>query len=158
LAEVAVDTDTGEVRVERVVSFPEVGQVINRAGLEGQVEGGVAQGLGYALMEELIVRDARILNPDFGSYPIPTAQDVPAVETIPIEVPEASGPFGAKGAGENATLPTAPAILDAIADAIGVRFCKTPVTSERIVELNRGPKPAPLPRTGLPDRRTQRGT
>jgi CO/xanthine dehydrogenase Mo-binding subunit len=134
IAQVAVDCDTGEVTVERVVAFPEAGQIINRAGLEGQCEGGVAQGVGYALMEQVLVREGRILNPDFAVYPIPTAEDVPAIETVPVEVPEATGPFGAKGAAENATLPTAPAILDAIEDAIGVRFTSLPVTPEQIVE------------------------
>lgn len=134
IAEVVVDTETGEARVERVVVLPEIGRVINRLGLEGQCEGGVAQGVGYALMEEVMLRDGSVLNADLATYSIPTVADVPAVETVPVEVPEASGPFGAKGAGENATLPTAPAILDALADAIGVRFTAMPVTPERIVE------------------------
>ena len=124
--------------VERVVSFPEVGKVINRLGLEGQCEGGIAQGIGYALMEQVVSIQGRIINDDLTRYPIPTAADVPPVEIIPIEVPEATGPYGAKGAAENATIPTAPAILDAISKAIGFRFTSIPVTPERIFQIFSG--------------------
>jgi CO/xanthine dehydrogenase Mo-binding subunit len=133
IAQVAVDTDTGEVMVEHVVTFPEVGRVINPLGLEGQCEGGIAQGVGYALLEEVVVREGVIANADLTTYPIPTAADVPTVETIPVETPEETGPFGAKGAGENATLPTAPAIVNGIADAIGIRFTSLPVTPEEVL-------------------------
>jgi CO/xanthine dehydrogenase Mo-binding subunit len=132
LVQLSVDVETCETTVERVVCFPEVGKVINRLGLEGQCEGGVAQGIGYALMEQVIASQGRIVNDDLTRYPIPTAADVPPIEIIPIEVPEATGPYGAKGVAENATIPTAPAILDAIAEAIGVRFTSIPVTPERV--------------------------
>jgi len=134
LVQLSVDVETCEVSVERVVSFPEVGKVINRHGLEGQCEGGVAQGIGYALMEQVVTNQGRVINDDLTRYPIPTVADVPALEIIPIEIPEATGPFGAKGAAENATIPTAPAILDAIAEAIDVRFTSIPVTPERIFQ------------------------
>ena len=134
LVQLSVDAETCEVKVERVVCFPEVGQVINRHGLEGQCEGGVAQGIGYALMEQVVVDQGRVMNGDFTRYPIPTIADLPYVEVIPVEVPEATGPYGAKGAAENATIPTAPAVLDAIAEAIGVRFTSLPVTPERIFQ------------------------
>jgi CO/xanthine dehydrogenase Mo-binding subunit len=134
LIQLSVDEETCEVQVERVVCFPEVGQVINRHGLEGQCEGGVAQGIGYALMEQVVVDQGNVMNGDFTRYPIPTVADLPAIEVIPVEVSEATGPFGAKGAAENATIPTAPAILDAITDAIGVRFTSLPVTPERIFQ------------------------
>ncbi len=133
IAQVAVDTQSGEVVVEKVVAFPEVGRVISPQGLEGQCEGGIVQGIGYALLERVVVNKGEILNGDLTKYPVPTVADVCAIETIPIEVPEATGPFGAKGAAENATLPTAPAILDAIADAIGVHFTELPVTPERVL-------------------------
>lgn len=133
IAQVAVDTETGEVTVEHVVTFPEVGKVVNPLGLEGQCEGGVAQGVGYALMEQVVVREGVLMNANLTTYPVPTVADVPTVETIPVEVPEETGPFGAKGAGENATLPTAPAIVNAIADAIGVRFVSLPVTPEEVL-------------------------
>ena len=133
IALVAVDTETGEVTVEKVVTFPEAGRVINPLGLEGQCEGGITQGVAYALMEETVLDGGCVVNDNFSVYPIPTSKDVPEFEVIPVEVPEASGPFGAKGVAENATIPTAPAILDAIAKAINVRFTAMPVTPEVIV-------------------------
>jgi CO/xanthine dehydrogenase Mo-binding subunit len=138
IVQVAVDTETGEITVEQVVTFPEVGQVVNRLGLEGQCEGGIIQGIGYALMEQVVVDKGLILNGDLTKYPVPTVADICPIETIPIELPEETGPFGAKGAAENATLPTAPAILDAIADAIGIRFTTLPVTPERVLEALAG--------------------
>lgn len=131
----AVDLETGEIRVEKVVVFPEAGRVINRHGLEGQCEGGVAQGIGYALMEQVLVKDAVIVNNDLNMYAAPTPADIPPVEVIPVEVPEASGPFGAKGAAENTTIPTAPAILDAIEDAIGIRMTTIPVIPEKVIQV-----------------------
>jgi CO/xanthine dehydrogenase Mo-binding subunit len=135
LVQLSVDVETCEATVEKVVCFPEVGQVINRLGLEGQCEGGVAQGIGYALMEQVISNEGLIIQDDLTRYPIPTVADVPPIEVLPIELPEATGPFGAKGAAENATIPTAPAILDALAEAIDVRFTSIPVTPERIYQV-----------------------
>ncbi len=135
LVQLSVDVETCEATVERVVCFPEVGQVINRLGLEGQCEGGVAQGIGYALMEQVISSEGLIIQDDLTRYPIPTVADVPPIEVLPIELPEETGPFGAKGAAENATIPTAPAILDALAEAIDVRFTSIPVTPERIYQV-----------------------
>lgn len=134
LAQVAVDTETGEVNVEKVVAFPEAGRVINPLGVEGQCEGGIIQGIAYALMEQVILDQAEVINNNFSVYPLPTSQDVPMIEIIPVEVPEASGPFGAKGVAENALVPTAPAILDAIANAIGYRFTTIPVTPENVLK------------------------
>ncbi len=146
VAQVAVDTETGQVTVERVVAFPELGQVVNRLTMEGQCDGGTAQGLGYALMEHVAIQEGRNRNPDLTTYAIPTALDTPAMETVPVEVPEVTGPFGAKGFSENATLPAAPAILDAIEDAIGIRFTSLPVTPEQIVEaLAQAGAPADAP-------------
>jgi len=134
IAQVAVDTETGEVKVEKVVTYPEAGRVINPQGLEGQCQGGIVQGVAYALMEEIHLNEGVVVNDNFSVYPIPTCLDVPEVEIIPVEVLEASGPFGAKGVGENTTVPTAPAILDAIYDAIGISFTKIPVTPEQILK------------------------
>jgi len=133
IAEVSVDTETGAVTVDRVVSFPEAGKVINPLGLEGQCEGGVAQGIAYALMEEVVLEEGAVVNDNFSVYTLPTSMDTPPVEVIPVEVPEASGPFGAKGAAENATIPTAPAILDAVANAVDRRFKAIPVTPETML-------------------------
>jgi CO/xanthine dehydrogenase Mo-binding subunit len=142
LVQLVVDTETGEIRVEQVVCFPEAGQVINKLGLEGQCEGGILQGIGYALMEQVVIEKGRVLNSDLTRYPIPTVADTPLMEVIPVEVLESTGPFGAKGAAENATIPTAPAILDAIEKAIGVRFTSLPVTPERVIQALATQSPA----------------
>ncbi len=132
VVEVAVDTVTGQVTVEKVYSAIDAGKAINPIGVEGQVEGGTAQGLGMALMEEQIIEEGRTLNPDMSRYLVPTAVDVPEVETVIVENEDTDGPFGAKGVGEPAMIPTAPAIINAIYDAIGVRFYQLPVTPEMI--------------------------
>lgn len=134
VAEVEVDTLTGEVRLLKVYGAHDVGKAIHPVAIEGQVEGGVAMGIGMALMEEQILREGITLNPNLTDYVIPTALDTPLVETIMIEEEETTGPFGARGIGEPATIPTAPAILNAIYDAIGVRFTRLPVTPERILK------------------------
>jgi len=128
LAEVQVDIELGTVRVLRITAAHDVGRAINPTLIEGQVEGGVAQGLGMALMEEFTPGKGENLH----DYLIPTAGDMPPVETILIEKCSSVGPFGAKGIGEQAVIPTAPAILNAIHDAIGVRIRKVPATPDRI--------------------------
>ncbi len=117
MAEIEVDTELGTVRVLRVTAAHDVGRAINPTLIEGQIEGGVAQGLGMALMEEFFPGKGENLH----DYLIPTAGDVPPVDSILIEDPSPIGPFGAKGIGEQAVIPTAPAILNALHDAIGIR-------------------------------------
>lgn len=133
IVEVEVDTETGQVDVIRIVAAPDVGRAINPAGVEGQSEGGSAMGLGMALMEEQVIANGITLNPDLGTYLIPTALDVPDVETIIVESGDACGPYGAKGIGEPAMIPTAPAIINAIEDAVGVRIKDLPATPEKIL-------------------------
>ena len=128
LAEVAVDIELGTVRVLKIVAAHDVGRAINPTLIEGQIEGGVAQGLGMALMEEFFPGKGENLH----DYLIPTAGDIPPVESILIEDPSSIGPFGAKGIGEQAVIPTAPAILNAIYHATGVRMRRTPATPDRI--------------------------
>jgi len=128
LAEVQVDIELGTVRVLRITAAHDVGRAINPTLIEGQVEGGAAQGLGMALMEEFTPGKGENLH----DYLIPTAGDMPPVETILIEKRSSVGPFGAKGIGEQAVIPTAPAILNAIHDAVGVRIRKVPATPDRI--------------------------
>jgi aldehyde oxidoreductase len=128
LAEIEVDTELGTVRVLRITAAHDVGQAINPTLIEGQVEGGAAQGLGMALMEEFTPGKGENLH----DYLIPTVGDMPPVETILIEKPSSIGPYGAKGIGEQAVIPTAPAILNAIHDAIGIRIRKVPATPDRI--------------------------
>ncbi|MBE3580532.1 MAG: molybdopterin-dependent oxidoreductase [Thermoanaerobacteraceae bacterium] len=134
IAEVEVDTDTGEVKVLKIIAAHDVGRAINRGAVEGQIAGGVAMGLGLALMEEVLLREGQIYNPNLHSYLIPTTMDMPEVEPIIIEDPEPSGPYGAKGVGEPTTLPTAPAILNAIYNAVGVRLTELPATPEKVLK------------------------
>ena len=115
LAVVEVDTRLGNVKALKIVAAHDVGKAINPMLVEGQVQGGVAQGLGMALMEEFLPGRTENLH----DYLIPTIGDVPPVETIIVEEPDDHGPYGAKGLGEHALIPTAPAILNAIRDACG---------------------------------------
>ncbi len=128
LAEIEVDTQLGTIKVLRITAAHDVGRAINPTLVEGQVEGGAAQGLGMALMEEFFPGKGENLH----DYLIPSAGDVPAVDTILIEDPSPIGPFGAKGIGEQAVIPTAPAILNALHDAVGVRVRRLPATPDRV--------------------------
>jgi CO/xanthine dehydrogenase Mo-binding subunit len=132
VAEVEVDTETGKVSVLRIVAAHDVGKVINLDTCEGQIEGGIAQGLGWAIMEDVETEDGIVLSQNFDKFLIPTALDMPEIITIMVEDPELNGPFGAKGVGEPALIPTAPAILNAIYDAVGVRIYDLPVDLERM--------------------------
>ena len=127
-AEVEVDCELGTVQVRRIVAAHDVGRAINPVQVEGQIHGGVAQGLGMALMEEYVVGQTDNLH----DYLIPTFGDVPPIETILIEDPEPLGPYGAKGIGEPALIPTAPAIFGAIHHATGVRVRRAPATPHRL--------------------------
>ncbi len=132
--EVEVDTETGQVRVLRVVAADDVGQAINPQQVEGQIEGAVVQAQGYAMMEDLKVKDGRILANQFSTYLIPTILDIPdKVESVIVEVPDPNGPWGARGLGELPFLPTAPAIAAAVHDATGVWFDDFPLTPERVL-------------------------
>ncbi|HLX82828.1 MAG TPA: molybdopterin cofactor-binding domain-containing protein [Terriglobales bacterium] len=128
MAEIEVDIDLGTVRVLKVTAAHDVGRAINPTLIEGQIEGGVAQGLGMALMEEFFPGRGENLH----DYLIPSAGDIPPVDSILIEDPSPVGPFGAKGIGEQAVIPTAPAILNALHDAIGIRLRKIPATPDRV--------------------------
>lgn len=128
MAEIEVDLELGTVRVLKVTAAHDVGRAINPTLIEGQIEGGVAQGLGMALMEEFFPGKGENLH----DYLIPSAGDVPPVESILIEDPSPVGPFGAKGIGEQAVIPTAPAILNALHDAIGIRVRRIPATPDRV--------------------------
>jgi CO/xanthine dehydrogenase Mo-binding subunit len=136
--EVAVDTETGEVTILKSVACHDVGQCINLAAVEGQIEGGASQGQGYALSEEMIYTDGKLRTPSFSEYLIPTAMDVPKVKSIILESRSGVGPFGAKGIGEPSLTPVAPAIANAVADAIGVRIYDLPITPEKVVRALNG--------------------
>ncbi|MEM2958567.1 MAG: xanthine dehydrogenase family protein molybdopterin-binding subunit [Candidatus Jordarchaeaceae archaeon] len=132
-AEVEVDEKTGEVRVLKVVAAHDVGRALNRTATEGQIEGAIVQGIGFALLEEVELEDGVMLNPGFLSYRIPTALDVPPITSLLIETIDPAGPFGAKGVAEPAMTPTAPAIANAIYDAIGIRIKNLPITPEKVL-------------------------
>lgn len=131
--EVAVDTETGEISVLKSVGAHDVGQAINPDAVEGQIEGGTSQGQGYALSEELQYHEGKLMTPSFSEYLIPTAMDMPRVQSIILESRSGVGPFGAKGIGEPSLTPVAPAIANAVADAIGVRIPDLPITPEKVV-------------------------
>ena len=132
IAEVEVDTETGEVTVLNIFAAHDVGKAINPMAIEGQIEGGVGQGVGYALMEEVVVENGVIQNPSFSELLIPTSLDISPITSIIVEEPEPTGPFGAKGTGEPPSCPTAAAIINAIYDAVGVHIGSTPVTAEKV--------------------------
>lgn len=132
IAQVLVDTDTGQITVERIWAAHDVGKVIDLSGVKGQIDGGVVMGVGYALMEELQQKNGRLLNTYLSEYMAPLVTEIPEIEYRIIEVPEPSGPFGAKGVGEITTVPVAPAIANAVADAIGIRMTEIPMTPEKV--------------------------
>jgi CO/xanthine dehydrogenase Mo-binding subunit len=140
IADVEVDTETGVVRVLRITAAHDVGKAINPAFVEGQIFGGIATGLGQALTEDILIDKRRTLNPNFADYLIPTSMDMPEVQAIIVEENEPSGPFGAKCVGEPPSLPTAPAIINAIYDAVGVRIRDLPATPERVLQALREKK------------------
>ncbi len=134
-AEVEVDVQTGEVRILRLVAVHDVGRVLNPQTLRGQMVGALAQGVGYALTEQVQTREGRMLNPGFRDYKIPTACEMAfPIELGFVETNDAYGPFGAKGVGEPGLVPTAPAIANAIYDAVGVRLRHLPMIPERVLE------------------------
>ncbi len=126
-AEVEVDLKSGQVRVLRVITATDVGKAINPLAVEGQMEGGVMMGIGYALTEELVVDKGKVLSDNLVRYRVPTIRHLPEITPILVEHPVSSGPYGAKGLGEITSIPTAPAIVNAIYDATGVRLNQLPV-------------------------------
>lgn len=134
VAQVLVDCETGQVTVERLVAVHDAGKMINPGGVYGQIEGGCAQGIGYALTEELIVEEGHTQNPSLENYVIPMALDIPELEMAVLEFPEPMGaPMGAKGIAESPIIPTAPAIRNAIYDAIDKPLYELPMTPERVL-------------------------
>ncbi len=134
-AEVEVDMETGVVEVLTYVGCHDVGRAINPLRVEGQIQGGVAQGLGYALSEEIISSVGINRSGLFADYLVPTSMEVPDIEPLILEIVPGKGPFGARGIGEPAIAPVAAAIAGAIEDAIGVRPRRLPITPERVLTL-----------------------
>jgi len=140
-----VDVGLGVVRVVDLAIAQDVGRAINPRGVEGQVEGGAAQGLGLAVMEEVQLEEGRIRNPSFTDYLIPTILDMPRVSTQLIEDPEPGMPYGAKGAGESSTVVAPAAIAAALRDATGWELNRIPARPDELTGLvERVPEP-PLP-------------
>jgi CO/xanthine dehydrogenase Mo-binding subunit len=135
VAEVSVDTRTAEVCVEDFVAVQEVGKVINPVLAAGQIEGGVAQGIGFALYENTVWQEGRMVNGQMTNYVIPTSMDVPSIRVYFEEIPYARGPGGAKGIGELPLDGTAPAVVNAIAHATGADVRRIPVTPEALMEM-----------------------
>lgn len=134
IAEVEVDDETGEVAVLRIVAAHDCGTAINPMLVEGQVQGGISMGVGFALQEQILFDDAgRQLNPNLTNYIMPTALDMPEIEVDIVDNYDPSGPFGAKGVGEPTSVPTAAAIANAIYDAVGVRVTALPATAEKVL-------------------------
>ena len=148
VVEVEVDTGTGAVRMTRVTAAHDVGRVLNRLGIEGQIEGGIVMGQGYALTENLVVEGGRIRNPNFRDYKLVTAPEIPDMDIAFIESMDGEGPQGAKGVGEAPAICIAAATANAIYNATGVRITSLPFTPERVYRALHGalPQLRPTPR------------
>jgi CO/xanthine dehydrogenase Mo-binding subunit len=142
IAEVEVDVETGQLQVKRIVTAHDVGTVINPVAHQGQIEGGLVQGLGYAVLEELITENGKVLTANLGDYRIPCTRDLPALQTVLIEDRSGPGPFAAKQIGENGIIATAPAIANALDAAVGVRLFDIPLTAEKIYLALKSPQSA----------------
>jgi CO/xanthine dehydrogenase Mo-binding subunit len=132
VAEVSVDPETGEVTLRRMTTAHDTGVIMNPIGHQGQIDGGVVQGLGYGLIEHLPVQDGRVEVAHFGEYKIPNIKDIPPLRTVVLESESGVGPYKVKGIGENPISPVAPAIANAIEDAVGVRIRDLPITAEKV--------------------------
>jgi CO/xanthine dehydrogenase Mo-binding subunit len=134
IAEVEVDDETGEVEVLRIVAVHDCGTPINPMLVEGQIEGGISMGVGFALQEEILFDDSgRQINPNLTNYIMPTSLDMPDLDVSLVDNYDPTGPFGAKGVGEPTAVPTAAAIVNAIHDAVGVRIESLPATAEKVL-------------------------
>ncbi|MEE9569658.1 MAG: molybdopterin cofactor-binding domain-containing protein, partial [Candidatus Binatia bacterium] len=139
VAEVEVDPETGEVKLGKLTTAHNTGTVLNPLMHQGQIEGGAVMGVGYALMEHLVLDDGKVTTANFGDYKIPTIQDIPALKTTVLETPKGPGPYNSMPIGETSNVPVAAAIANAVEDAVGVRIKSLPVTSEKVFDaLRRG--------------------
>ncbi len=136
-----MDTETGVVHVLKCTGIQDVGKCINPLATEGQIEGGIVMGVGYALTEGIQYKDGKVENPNLVDYKMITPLDAPEITTLIIEEPDPTGAFGAKGIGEGTVVPVAPAIANAIYDAAGIRIKELPITPEKVLkalkELNK---------------------
>lgn len=137
LAYVEVDELTGKIEVREYLAITDGGRVLNPQGFEQQVQGAVAQGIGYGLMEEVLLHEGKILNPNFTSYILPTSLDIPEIASIAVETVEATGPFGMKGIGEVGVNGPLPAIAGAVEDALGCCMNQSPLRADRVLAAMR---------------------
>jgi CO/xanthine dehydrogenase Mo-binding subunit len=138
VAEVEVDPDTGEIKLLNFVSAHDIGRILNPLGHQGQINGGIVAGIGYALMEEMLVEDGRVTNLSLGDYKLPTTRDLPPLTTVLLPTEHGVGPYNIKAIGEGPTTPVAPAIANAVFDACGVRIRELPITSEKVYRALKG--------------------
>jgi CO/xanthine dehydrogenase Mo-binding subunit len=142
-AVVEVDTELGLVRVVEIATAQDVGKAMNPQALEGQIEGGIAQGLGLALMEEIQIKEGKVLNASFTDYLIPTILDMPPVRAEILELADPEAPYGLKGVGEPPTIASTPAIVAALRDATGRELSRVPVKPDQIVGIAEKPPDRP---------------
>ncbi len=139
IAEVEVDPETGQVKLRKFTQAHNTGTVLNPLMHQGQIDGGTVMGIGYALMEHLIIEDGKVATTHFGDYKIPTIQDIPPMKTVVTETPKGPGPYNSMAIGETSNIPVAAAIANAVEDAVGVRIKDLPITAEKVFEsLRRG--------------------
>jgi CO/xanthine dehydrogenase Mo-binding subunit len=131
-AEVEVDPDTGQVTVKKIVTAHDVGTILNPLAHQGQIEGGLMQGFGYALMEELKTEEGQISTLSLGEYKVPTMKDIPELVTVLLDPSPGPAPYQGKGIGESSNTPVAAAIANAVCDAVGVRIMDLPLTAEKV--------------------------
>ncbi|MEX2598648.1 MAG: molybdopterin cofactor-binding domain-containing protein, partial [Dehalococcoidia bacterium] len=135
VADVAVDPETGQVKLLKMTTVHDTGTVFNPIGFHGQINGGLVQGIGYALTEEIVVEDGRVSTLSFADYKLPSIADLPELKTVVLKAKEGYGPYHIKGIGEHSNAQTAPAIINAIEDAVGVRIHDLPATAEKVYRL-----------------------
>jgi xanthine dehydrogenase molybdenum-binding subunit len=137
IAEVDVDPETGQVHVVHFTSAHSTGTVLNPLMHQGQIDGGIVMGMGYALMEEVMIEGAKVVTSNFGDGKIPSIRDIPKLKTVIQEFPVGNGPYGGMSIGEPPVIPVAPAIANAVHDAVGVRIYDLPITAEKVLNALR---------------------
>ena len=141
VAEVHVDIETGQVHLRKLDTVHDVATILNPVGHQGQIDGGIMQGVGYALMEEMVMEDGRVMTANLGEYKIPNIKDLMPLETTLVRGEDGAAPFQSKEIGESAISQVAPAIANAVYDAVGVRIMDLPITAEKVLRaLQAAPK------------------